>query len=100
MKSPLPKITIPQDKNAKTAFEVEIWTVIIFYITLLSAVVLMIISIIYPPKGQIDASVLQGCIILLLFATIAQIPDFIKAGHSIKVNKGDTQIEIKKHEGE
>ncbi len=80
--------------------KVEIWTRIVFYITLLSAVALMIISILFPPEGQIHTSVLQGCTILLLFATVAQVPDFIKAGHSIKVNKGDTQIEITKQEGE
>lgn len=78
----------------------QIWTRVIFYITLLSAVVFMMIGILTPPQGEIHPSVLEGCGILLFFATIAQIPDFIHAGHQIKIDKGDTHIEVRKQDEE
>lgn len=78
----------------------QTWTRIVFYITLLAAVTFMLIGLLTPPPGIIDKSVLEGSGILLFFATVAQIPDFIHAGHQIKLDKGDTHIEIKKTEGE
>lgn len=76
----------------------QVWTKVVFYITLFSAVVFMLIGLVTPPKGVIDKSVLEGSGILLFFATIAQIPDFIHAGHQIKFDKGDTHIEIRKQD--
>jgi hypothetical protein len=78
----------------------QLWTRIVFYITLFSAVVFMLIGLLTPPPGVIDKSVLEGSGILLFFATIAQIPDFIHAGHQIKIDKGDTHIEVRKQDDE
>lgn len=78
----------------------QLWTRIVFYVTLMSAVIFMLIGLLTPPQGIIDKSVLEGSGILLFFATIAQIPDFIHAGHQIKLDKGDTHIEIRKADEE
>lgn len=47
-----------------------------------------------PPIGQIDGSVLTAVGLLILFATIEKIPEAVKAGKSIKVQKGDFSAEV------
>ena len=47
-----------------------------------------------PPIGVIDGSVLSAVGLLLMFATIDKVPDAIKAGKSIKLQRGDTSIEV------
>ena len=44
--------------------------------------------------GQIDGSVLTAVGMLVLFATVEKIPEAIKAGRSIKVQKGNFCAEI------
>lgn len=53
------------------------------------------LNIFHKPKvGQIDGSVLSAVGLLLLFATSEKIPEAIKAGKSIKVQKGDFSAEV------
>lgn len=47
-----------------------------------------------PPIGQIDGSVLTAVGLLILFATIEKIPEAVKAGNCIKVQKGDFSAEV------
>ena len=47
-----------------------------------------------PPIGQIDGSVLTVVGLLILFATIEKIPEAVKAGKIIKVQKGDFSAEV------
>ena len=47
-----------------------------------------------PPVGIIDGSVLTAVGLLLMFSVIEKIPKAIKAGKNIKVQKGDSSVEI------
>lgn len=62
------------------------------------SIVLGVIAFFYPPKGQIDSSVLMFIAEIGVFATISKIPDFIKSvseNHTpMEIKKGDTHIKI------
>ena len=65
-----------------------------FYITLITSLLLIVGGFITPPIGQIDGSVLTAVGMLVLFATVEKMPEAIKAGRSIKVQKGNFCAEI------
>ena len=67
---------------------------LVFYITFVLSLSLIVFGFFCPPIGQIDGSVLSAVGLLLLFATIEKIPEAIKAGKSIKVQKGDFSAEV------
>ena len=66
----------------------------VFTITFILSVALIIGGFFCPPIGIIDGSVLSAVGLLLMFATIDKVPDAIKAGKSIKLQRGDTSIEV------
>lgn len=66
----------------------------VFTITFILSVALIIGGFFCPPIGVIDGSVLSAVGLLLMFATIDKVPDAIKAGKSIKLQRGDTSIEV------
>lgn len=66
----------------------------VFYITFVLSVALIVGGFFCPPIGVVDGSVLSAVGLLLLFATIEKIPDAVKAGKSIKVQKGDFSAEV------
>ena len=66
----------------------------VFYITFALSVVLIVSGFLIPPTGVIDGSVLTAVGELLMFSVIARIPEAIKAGKSVKIQKGDSSIEI------
>lgn len=66
----------------------------VFYITFVLSVALIVGGFFCPPIGQIDGSVLTAVGLLILFATIEKIPEAVKAGKSIKVQKGDFSAEV------
>ena len=66
----------------------------VFYITFVLSLALIVGGFFCPPIGQRDGSVLSAVGLLLLFATIEKIPEAIKAGKSIKVQKGDFSAEV------
>lgn len=66
----------------------------VFYITFVLSVALIVGGFFCPPIGVVDGSVLSAVGLLLLFATIEKIPEAIKAGKSIKVQKGDFSAEV------
>ena len=66
----------------------------VFYITFVLSVVLIVSGFLIPPTGVIDGSVLTAVGELLMFSVIARIPEAIKAGKSVKIQKGDSSIEI------
>lgn len=47
-----------------------------------------------PPIGVIDGSVLTAVGLLLLFATVEKIPEAVKAGRNLKIQKGDFEINV------
>ena len=65
-----------------------------FRILLIVSVLLIVGGFLVPPIGVIDGSVLSAVGLLLMFATIDKIPEAIKAGRSIKVQKGDASLEV------
>lgn len=68
-----------------------------FYITLATSLVLVVSGFFVPPVGVIDGSVLTAVGLLLMFATLAQIPVILEAarnGKSIKLTRGDSSIEV------
>ena len=66
----------------------------VFTITFILSVALIVGGFFCPPIGVIDGSVLSAVGLLLMFATIDKVPDAIKAGKSIKLQRGDTSIEV------
>ena len=65
-----------------------------FHVLLTVSVLLIVGGFFVPPIGVIDGSVLSAVGLLLMFATIEKIPEAIKAGRNIKVQKGDSSVEI------
>lgn len=68
-----------------------------FYITLTVSLMLIVGGFLVPPLGIIDGSVLTAVGLLLMFATLAQVPNIIDAarnGKSIKLTKGDFTAEV------
>lgn len=68
----------------------------IFRITFVLSVALIVGGFFCPPIGEIDGSVLSAVGLLLMFATIDKIPEAIKTGKSIKIQKGDLELEVTK----
>lgn len=66
----------------------------VFYLTLGTSIFLIGAGFLIPPTGVIDGSVLTAVGELLMFSVIARIPEAIKAGKSVKIQKGDSSIEI------
>ena len=65
-----------------------------FYLNLVVSIALIVGGFFVPPVGVIDGSVLTAVGLLLMFSVIAKIPEAIKAGRNIKVQKGDSSVEI------
>lgn len=67
---------------------------VVFYLNLAISIALIVAGFFCPPMGVIDGSVLTAVGLLLMFSVIAKIPEAIKAGKSIKLQRGDTSIEV------
>lgn len=65
-----------------------------FYVNLVISILLIVGGFLVPPVGIIDGSVLTAVGLLLMFSVIEKIPEAIKAGKNIKVQKGDSSVEI------
>ena len=72
----------------------------LFHVTFVLSVALIVGGFFCPPMGVIDGSVLTAVGLLLMFATVDKIPEAIKAGKSIKLQKGDLTIEAGRSEKE
>lgn len=49
-----------------------------------------------PPIGSIDSSVIQAVGLLFAFGVIAQLPILIEVAGEVRIQRGDTTIEISK----
>lgn len=65
-----------------------------FYVTLSISIALIVGGFIVPPTGEIDGSALTAVGLLLMFAVVEKIPEAIAAGRSVKIQKGDTSVEV------
>ena len=66
----------------------------VFTVTFVLSVLLIVGGFFCPPIGVIDGSVLSAVGLLLMFATIDKIPEAIKAGRNLKIQKGDFSAEV------
>lgn len=66
----------------------------VFYTTFVLSILLIIGGFFVPPIGVVDGSVLTAVGLLLLFATVEKIPEAVKAGRNLKIQKGDLNIEV------
>jgi len=64
------------------------------------SVVLLIAGFLMPPMGVIDGSVLTAVGELLLFPVVIYGFRAIELGLEVKIQKGDTSVEIHKDDGE
>ena len=62
------------------------------------SVVLLVVSWIMPPPWEIHDSVIKGVAELFGFAALTQVVPAIESGRSVKIHKGDTDIEIEGRE--
>ena len=65
-----------------------------FYVTLTISIVLIAGGFIVPPTGVIDGSVLTAVGLLLMFTVIEKIPEAIRNGRNIRLQKGDASLEV------
>lgn len=70
----------------------------IFHLNLMVSIALIVGGFLVPPMGIIDGSVLKAVGLLLMFAVVEKIPEAIKAGRSVKIQKGDFSAEIEAEE--
>ena len=69
-----------------------------FYANLVISILLIVGGFLVPPVGIIDGSVLTAVGLLLMFSVIEKIPEAIKVGKNIKVQKGDSSVVISANE--
>lgn len=72
----------------------------VFYTTFVLSILLIIGGFFVPPIGVIDGSVLTAVGLLLLFATVEKIPEAVKAGRNLKIQKGDFEINVSSEDQE
>lgn len=65
-----------------------------YYFNLAVSVLLIVGGFLVPPVGIIDGSVLTAVGMLLMFSVIEKLPAAIRAGKNIKLQKGDSSIEV------
>jgi len=66
----------------------------VFYVNLVVSILLIVGGFFCPPMGVIDGSVLTAVGLLLMFSVLARLPEAIKAGRSVKIQKGDFSAEV------
>lgn len=67
---------------------------LMFRISFVLSVLLIIGGFFCPPIGVIDGSVLTAVGLLLMFSIVGKLPEAIKAGKSVKIQKGDFVAEV------
>ena len=66
----------------------------VYRITLVVSILLIVGGFFCPPMGSIDGSVLTAVGLLLMFAVVEKLPGAIAAGRSVKIQRGDTSVEV------
>ena len=66
----------------------------VYRINLIVSILLIVGGFIVPPTGVIDGSVLTAVGLLLMFSLIEKLPEAIAAGRSVKIQRGDTSLEV------
>lgn len=63
-------------------------------VSFILSIALIVGGFLTPPIGVIDGSVLTAVGELLMFAVVGKIPEAVKAGRAVKIQKGDFTAEI------
>ena len=66
----------------------------IFWTCLISVLVLLSVSFMLPPTGEIHPSVLQGAAILMAFSVIGILPECLRLSREVTVRKGDLEVSL------
>ena len=66
----------------------------VYRITLVVSILLIVGGFFCPPMGSIDGSVLTAVGLLILFSFVEKLPEAIAAGRSVKIQRGDTSLEV------
>ena len=66
----------------------------IFWTCLISVLVLLSVSFMLPPTGEIHPSVLQGAAILMGFSVIGILPECLSLSREVTVRKGDLEVSL------
>ncbi len=66
----------------------------VYRINLVVSILLIVGGFFCPPMGSIDGSVLTAVGLLLMFAVVEKLPEAIAAGRSVKIQRGDTSLEV------
>lgn len=67
---------------------------ITFFTCLIISIGLLIASFVIPPPGAIHPSVLQGCAILMGYATLSAVIHSINKGSDVTFKKGDMEVTL------
>lgn len=70
------------------------WSRVLFWVLLWVSIMLVVASFIIPPLGVIDPSVLAAIGEIMGFASIGMAFECVFCGFDVKMQKGDTTIEI------
>ena len=73
---------------------------VVFWLCLFTSIILLIISFLIPPTGQIDPSVLTAVGEIFGFASLAVVIKAIGKGSDISLQKGDINLTLNNPDGE
>lgn len=66
----------------------------IFWTCLVSAIIMLSVSFVLPPTGEINPTVLQGAAILMGFSVIGILPECLRLSREVTVRKGDLEVSL------
>lgn len=82
------KRDLRQEVKKLTAYRYIFWT------CLVSVLVLLSVSFMLPPTGEIHPSVLQAAAILMGFSVIGILPECLRLSREVTVRKGDLEVSL------
>lgn len=72
----------------------------IFWTCLVSAIIMLSVSFVLPPTGEINPTVLQGAAILMGFSVIGILPECLRLSKEVTVRKGDLEVSLSDGDGD
>ena len=72
----------------------------IFWCCLVSAIIMLSVSFVLPPTGEINPTVLQGSAILMGFSVIGILPECLRLSKEVTVRKGDLEVSLSDGDGD
>jgi hypothetical protein len=72
----------------------------IFWTCLVSAIIMLSVSFVLPPTGEINPTVLQGAAILMGFSVIGILPECLRLSKDVTVRKGDLEVSLSDGDGD